>query len=153
MLITGKGELTKYTLTQRVWQGIPSVAITEKGRMFVCFYSGSKTEDYGNYCVLIHSDDDGKTWSEPVAVAYFGENARAYDPCVWIDPIGRLWFYYSVTPMQKVYAVICVDPDATELSFSEEFEIGGEVMLFNGVGHNAWDYAYTEELFDWFLLY
>ena len=95
----------------------------------MCFYSGAETEDLGNYCALIASDDEGKTWSEPIAVAYFGEQSRAYDPCVWVDPKGRLWFYYSVTPCQKVYAVVCENPDATQLQWSEEKEIGGEVLL------------------------
>ena len=129
MLITGKEQLQGYCLQTREWQGIPGVAVTKGGRIFVCFYSGAKTEDLGNYCALIKSDDGGQTWSEPIAVAYFGEQSRAYDPCVWIDPNGKLWFYYSVCPAQKVYAVTCDNPDAAELAWSEEFEIGGEVLL------------------------
>ncbi|MBQ8657850.1 MAG: exo-alpha-sialidase [Clostridia bacterium] len=118
-----EGSIKKYCLQTQQWQGIPAFAMTEKGRMFVCFYSGTKTEDLGNYCALIRSDDEGKTWSEPIAVSYFGEKSRAYDPCVWIDPKGRLWFYYSVTPCQKVYAVVCENPDASELTWCGERKI------------------------------
>jgi len=129
MLILDKNELKKYSIKERVWQGIPSVAVTQKGRIFTCFYSGSTTEDLGNYCVLLISDDDGETFSTPVAVAYFGDNARAFDPCVWIDPENRLWFFYSVSPNQKVYASVCNNPVADRLCFSDEREIAGEVML------------------------
>lgn len=129
MLITDKIKFEKFKLNNRFWQGIPSIAITNKGRIFVSFYSGAKTEDLGNYCLLIRSDDDGKTWSEPIAVSYFGKKSRAYDSCVWIDTLGRLWFYYSVSPIQKVYASICDEPDADVLKWSEEVEIGGEVLL------------------------
>lgn len=129
MLITDKNELKKYYVRTRQWQGIPSIAITNNGRIFVCFYSGAKTEDLGNYCALIYSDDCGKTWTEPVAVAYFGEYARAYDPCVWVDPKGCLWFNYSNTPLQKVYAVVCDNPDDEKLIWTNEKEIIGEVLL------------------------
>lgn len=128
MLITNKNELKKYAVETRLWQGIPSVAVTKSGRLFVCFYSGSTTEDLGNYCILCSSDNDGNTWQE-VAVAYFGEHSRAFDPCVWIDCNDRLWFFYSTTPQQKVYAVVCDNPDEKELLFLDEREIAGEVML------------------------
>ncbi len=128
MLITNKMELEKYAVETRCWQGIPSIAVTRNGRLFVCFYSGSTTEDLGNYCILYSSDNDGNTWQE-VAVAHFGERSRAFDPCVWIDCKDRLWFFYSTTPQQKVYAVVCDNPDAKEIVFSTEREIGGEVML------------------------
>lgn len=129
MLIVHQDELKNYRLSTREWQGIPSVAVSRGGKIYVCFYSGAQTEDLGNYCALIRSEDGGKTWSEPITVAYFGDKSRAYDPCVWIDPNGRLWFYYSVCPEQKVYAVICDNPDERELIWSEEKEIGGEVLL------------------------
>ena len=129
MLITNKEELKSYHLKTRKWQGIPGFAITKDGKAFASFYSGAATEDLGNYCALIKSDDGGNTWGEVIAVAYFGEKSRAYDPCSWIDPLGRLWFYYSVAPEQRVYAVICDNPNADELSWSKEFEIDGEVLL------------------------
>ena len=129
MIITKQKEITRYELSTRVWQGIPSVAITERGRIFLAFYSGAKTEDYGNYCAVIKSDDDGKTWSEPVVISDMGGSSRVYDPCVWIDPKGRLWFICAHSPEQKVRACICENPDGEVLSWSEEKEIGGEVLL------------------------
>lgn len=129
MIIRDKKELNNYLLKKHLWQGIPSVAVTKNGRIFTCFYTGSTTEDLGNYCLLCSSNNDGKSWDMPIAVADFGKDARAFDPCVWIDPENRLWFFYSVSPNQKVYAVVCDKPDEKNIYFSNEIEIGGEVML------------------------
>ena len=129
MFITDKNELKKYTCEHRTWQGIPGLEISKNGRMFACFYSGGKTEQLGNYCLLIISDNQAITWSEPIAVVYAGEESRVYDPCLWIDPKKRLWFFYSVAPIQKTYAVRCDNPDENILSWSEPFEVGEEVMM------------------------
>ncbi|MBR5307735.1 MAG: exo-alpha-sialidase [Clostridia bacterium] len=129
MLITNPLSLKSYTTENRIWQGIPSIEVTEKGRIFLTFYSGGTREDYGNYVMLIKSDDDGKTFSEPIAVAYKDENHRCYDPALWIDPLGRLWFIWAVMPANGVFASICDNPDADELVFSEPRKIGEDVMM------------------------
>lgn len=129
MLITDKNELLKFASGKRIWQGIPGIERTEKGRLFATWYSGGVTEQYGNFVVLVKSDDGGKSWTEPIAVAYNGEESRCYDPCIWIDPIGRLWFIYAVMPEYGVYASVCDDPDACELVFSEPRKIGKDVMM------------------------
>lgn len=129
MLITNKEELKKFGTDYRVWQGIPGIEVTKNGRIFAAFYSGNVKEDFGNYVVLVKSDDDGTTWTEPIAVAYKSQFYRCYDQCLWIDPLGRLWFIWAVAPDNAVYAVICDDPDADELEWSDEFFIGYNVML------------------------
>jgi len=127
MLITNKQELQRYTAENRVWQGIPSIEVTKKGRVFATFYSGGIKEDIGNYIMLVTSDD-GEHFSEPVAVAY-KEGYRCFDPCVWIDPLGRLWLTWSMIPKHGTYAVICDDPDAEALTFSDVFFVGHDVMM------------------------
>lgn len=47
-------------------------------------------------------------------MAYNGNDPRCYNPCLWIDPLGRLWFFWSVMPNHAVWAVVCDDPDAVE---------------------------------------
>jgi len=127
MLITEKNKLKKYNSEHRIWQGIPSIEVTKKGRIFLTFYSGGIKEEIENYSFIIKSDD-GENFSEPIAVAYL-ENHRCYDPCLWIDPLGRLWFTWALATDHAVYGSICNDPDADELVWSEPFEIGGEVMM------------------------
>lgn len=127
MLITNKDGLTKYSAPYRLWQGIPGIEVTKKGRIFLTFYSGGTKEQIGNYVVLLKSDD-GVKFSEPIAVA-FSPNHRCYDPCLWIDPLGRLWFAWAYAPNHAVYAVVCDDPDADELHWSEEIKIGKDVMM------------------------
>lgn len=128
MLVTNAQDLKKYASAQRRWQGIPSVERTQHGRIFVSFYSGGETEQLGNYGVLVFSDD-GKDFSEPVAVADIGADARAYDCCLWIDPLNRLWFIWSVAPGHRVEFARCDHPDAETLQWSEIRTIGYDVML------------------------
>ena len=127
MLITAPNELRRFYTEKRLWQGIPSVEVTKQGRVFITFYSGGVKEEIGNFAMVVKSDD-GTTFSEPVVVAY-KEGYRCYDPCLWIDPLGRLWFTWSICPEDALYGAICDDPDADELCWSEPFLIGHDIMM------------------------
>lgn len=127
MLITDKNELKKYITEHRIWQGIPSIEVTKGGRIFSTFYSGGIREWIGNYVMLVKSDD-GVNFSEPVAVLY-KEGYRCFDPCIWIDPDGRLWLTWSMIPDHATYAIVCDDPDADELVWSDVKVIGYDVMM------------------------
>lgn len=128
-IITDAKELAAYRASLRLWQGIPSIEVTKGGRIFLSAYSGGHMEQIGNFSFLLVSDDGGKTVSDPpVAVAVF-DGGRSYDPCLWIDPLGRLWFTWAQCPDDGLYAVICEDPDAERLTFSEPFLVGHNVMM------------------------
>jgi len=127
MFITEESSLKKYGTSYRLWQGIPGIEVTKKGRIFSTFYSGGTKEEINNYIVLLKSDD-GTYFGEPIAVA-FEEGYRCFDPCLWIDPIGRLWVFWACAPEHAVYAVICDDPDADELVWSDVIRIGEDVMM------------------------
>ena len=129
VFITDTTALRKYYADCRLWQGIPGIAVTRGGRVFSTFFSGGIKEQLGNYCLLIYSDDGGNSFTEPIAVAYEGENYRAYDPCLWIDPMGNLWFFWARAPKHAVFAVVCCDPDAERLCWSAPRIIGHDVML------------------------
>lgn len=118
------GDLSGY---KRLWQGIPGIEVTNKGRIFVSLYSGGITEGAGNFAMLLCSDD-GKDFS-PIAVADQGPEGRAYDPCLWIDPLGRLWFIWSVQPENRVECAILADPDGDLTAWSDIKTIGFDVML------------------------
>ena len=127
MFITDKSELMRFSTPYRLWQGIPGIEVTAKGRIFSTFYSGGTKEDVNNFVVLLKSDD-GMNFGEPIAAA-FKEGFRCYDPCLWIDPLGRLWFIWSCAPEHGVYATICDAPDEEDLVWSEIFKLGEEVMM------------------------
>jgi len=127
MLITDKELLKNYVKFKNLWVGIPSIEVTEKGRIFLTFYSGGTKEEIGNYVLLIKSDD-GVNFTESVAVC-FEQGYRCYDPCVWIDPLGRLWLTWSRCPEDGLFGAICDNPDSDEIVFGEEFFIGHNIMM------------------------
>ncbi len=127
MLCTNPDDLKRFYSENRIWQGIPSIEVTEKGRVFLTFYSGGTREEIGNYVILVKSDD-GMDFSEPVAAAFL-EDHRCFDPCLWIDPLKRLWFTWSCSPDNAVYAAVCDNPDADVLKWGGVFKIGNDVMM------------------------
>lgn len=127
MLITDAVELQQFYTENRIWQGIPSIEVTAKGRIFSAFYSGGIKEEVGNFAFLLKSDD-GENFGEPIAAVCW-EAHRCYDPCLWIDPLNRLWFIWACAPDFGVYASICDEPDADELVWSQPVKIGKDVMM------------------------
>lgn len=120
----------------RFWQGIPSIERSKNGRMFSVFYSGGKTEENGNYAVLALSDNDGKTWQDPVLTIQHDdvEGMRVFDPNVWIDPLGRLWITYAQSHdyfdgRAGVWAVVVDNPDETP----NKWCLGNPRRIANGV--------------------
>ena len=76
----------------RIRDGIPSIAVSPGGRMWVTWYSSrTKKEDETNYVILSSSRDGGRSWEE-VYVCDPDEMGprRAFDPQVWISPDGLL---------------------------------------------------------------
>ena len=128
MLLTDPNSLEKFSTPHRVWQGIPGIVQTKGGRLFVCFYSGSIKETYGNYAMIVKSED-GRAFGEPIAVATDTGASRCFDPVLWIDPLDRLWFIWNRTPGDLVFGSICENPDADELVWGKEFYIGHGVMM------------------------
>lgn len=129
MLIRDKEKLKEFYSEKRIWQGIPAIERSKNGRLFATFYSGTDREFLGNYSPLIYSDDGGENWSEPICCAYDGEYARCFDPVLWTDPLGRLWFIWNQVPDFSVYASICENPDAPCLEWSEEFFVANGIMI------------------------
>jgi hypothetical protein len=127
MLITHPEALKAYGTPYRLWQGVPGIEVTGKHRIFLTFYSGYTREEIGNFVVVIKSDD-GVHFSEPLLVADMADH-RCFDPCLWMDPLGRLWLTWARYPDDGLYGAICEHPDAEEPVFGEPFFIGHEVMM------------------------
>lgn len=116
---------------QRTWQGIPGLERTAAGRVFVSWFSGGPKEpSIENTVYLCYSDDEGKTFTKIQPMATTKNGARAFDPMVWIDPMGRLWYVFNRgnkdDAVHDVHARICDDPDANPPAWSDEFRVGYE---------------------------
>ena len=129
MLITDTTQMKNFGDDRRLWQGIPGIERTKGGKSFICFYSGKSGETFGNYALVMRSDNGADFGNEPIAVAYAEDSERCFDPVLWIDPTDRLWFIWNRQPQNQVWGAICDDPDAETLVWGEEFLIGKGVMM------------------------
>jgi predicted neuraminidase len=79
----------------RPFQGIPGIERAANGRLWATWYGGGVTECRENYAMLATSSDDGATWSKVKLVVDSPGLVRIFDPCLWHDPDGRLWFFWA----------------------------------------------------------
>lgn len=81
----------------RKFQGIPSLEIAPSGRCWAAWYGGGEGEDRNNYVLVATSRDarqDG--FHIQLVVDPDGDGpVRAFDPCLWHDPSGRLWLFWA----------------------------------------------------------
>ncbi|MBQ0105234.1 MAG: exo-alpha-sialidase [Armatimonadetes bacterium] len=129
----------------RRFQGIPTIAITKNGRIFVGWEAGGITEpDVNQYCILHYSDDGGKTWSDPVYVIDANHKEKIWigDIQLWIDSNNDLHIFWvqheyknyienaynkdsvmspDIWTMKSgaTWDAVCKDPDAEKLSFEK----------------------------------
>jgi predicted neuraminidase len=116
---------------RQTWQGIPGLERTAKGRVFSSWFTGGPKEPSPeNIVLLCYSDDQAKTFTKPQVMAVPKNGTRCFDPTLWIDPKGRLWYVFNRgnkdTAVHDVHARICDDPDATPPVFGAEFRVGYE---------------------------
>lgn len=124
----------RYGDENRSFQGVPGIERTKNGRLFYCFYTGTDEEGSGNFVMVMQSDDDGKTFSHIFALEAPTEMTRTFDPCLWSDDLGRLWLFYAQSytlfdGRVGVWAIVCDDPDAGIVRFSEPRRIANGVMM------------------------
>jgi hypothetical protein len=81
----------------RKFTGIPSLSVSPEGRLWATWYAGrTPAEDQNNYVVVATSGDGGETWEEVLAIDPDGPGpVRAFDPETWLDPDGKLWFFWA----------------------------------------------------------
>jgi len=90
----------KYKYSNRLWQGIPSIERTPNGRLWATYFSGDNGEGlnyYDNWAILVFSDDNGSTWSKPIAVVDPPGKEKTFEPGLWYGPDKKLWFTWSQT--------------------------------------------------------
>jgi predicted neuraminidase len=129
-----RADSSRYDDDQRLFQGIPGVAISEGGRLWATWYSGGAGEGPENYVLLATSGDGGLTWSKPVFVIDPESPVRAYDAVVWRAPDGVLWWFYSQTYGQwdgraGVWAVTSHNADEPLPTWSAPRRIADGIMM------------------------
>ncbi len=99
---------------------------TPKGRLWISWFGGDDSRDA--YILLAKSDDDGKTWSDPLFIidpepSPAGLRQRALVGNLWTDPAGRLWIFFDkglrfFDGRAGVWAAVCDNPDADRPAWS-----------------------------------
>lgn len=126
---------SRYADDGRCWQGIPSVEKTKAGQLYVVFYSGMKTEESGNFVVVMRSNDGGGKWICPwMIIEHSHPDIRCFDPNIWLDPTGRLWIFWSQSRGKfdgraGVWAITTRDPDAEQPTWSSPRRFAHGVMM------------------------
>jgi predicted neuraminidase len=125
---------TFYASGSRQWQGIPGIEQAANGRLWATWYSGGAGEGPDNYCLLVTSEADGKPWSSPVIVIDPPGYVRAFDPLLWTDPTGRLWFfwaqsYHMFDGRAGVWAIHTDHPERADCKWSSPRRICDGIMM------------------------
>jgi len=126
-----------HAVTNRAFQGIPSMAVAPRSRLWTTWYAGvTPGEDQNNYVVLSTSADNGKTWREVLTIDPDGDGpVRAFDPELWVSPDGRLYFFWAQMDKTRrdaqlgVWYIVTTEPDAEQPQWSQPRRIGDGVMM------------------------
>jgi hypothetical protein len=118
----------------RHWQGIPGIELAANGRLWAVFYSGGKTEGPDNYVALVTSGDGGRTWSDLAYTVDPPGEVRAYDACLWHDPMGRMWLLWAQSygwydGRCGVWASVCSDSFSDSPGWSKPRRIADGIMM------------------------
>jgi predicted neuraminidase len=124
----------EYSSARRRWQGIPGIERTPSGLLLATWYSGGDTEGPENHILLVSSENDGRTWSDPLVVIDPPTPVRAFDPVLWRSPDGTLWWFWSQSyglfdGRAGVWAVRCSDPSSSTLAWSKPRRMFDGVMM------------------------
>ena len=117
-------------------QGVPAIERSAQGRLWAAWYAGRSqrgVESSSSYCVLATSGDDGQSWLEKLVIQP-RQFVHTYDPCLWIDPQRRLWFFWAQSAgvqdgRMGVWAMVTTDADSETPEWSQPRRIANGVML------------------------
>lgn len=128
--------LPEHAVTNRAFQGISSIAVSPKGRIWATWYAGvTPNEDQNNYVVLSTSGDNGQTWTEVLVVDPDGAGSvRTFDPEIWMAPDGKLRLFWAQTVGHQssiggVWMMQTETPEDEQAAWSKPRRITDGVMM------------------------
>ena len=116
----------------RMFQGIPGIERAANGRLWATWYGGGVGEDHHNYVMLVTSGDDGKSWSTLKLVIDPDRDGpcRAFDPCLWHDPQGRLWLFWAQRHVTtQAWAIVTDDSGSENPAWSSPRPVHEGIMM------------------------
>ena len=119
----------------RLRQMASSMAVCKSGRLWAVWYGGpTGGEDQNNYVILGRSDDDGANWNEVLVVDPDGPGIlRSFDPEIWVDPQGRLWFFWAQAITHgkdaHTWAIVSENPEAEHPGWTSPRVLAPGVMM------------------------
>jgi predicted neuraminidase len=123
----------EYSDSVRMWQGIPGIERAANGRLWATWYGGGTGEDKHNYILVNTSGDDGRTWSAVKFVIDPDRDGpvRAFDPCFWHDPSGKLWLFWSQRSeaLPQLFAMTTEDSTKEDTKWSAPRRISDGIMM------------------------
>lgn len=102
--VLAEGTTETYSFDDRRWNGLPSVCLTEGGRLWAGFMTGGYGEpDPLNYNAFHYSDDGGKTWSkESLVIDQKDEENGIYQPHLFMHD-GKLQLWLNNSGQNVIY--------------------------------------------------
>jgi len=129
----------EYADGARMFQGVPGIERAVDGRLWATWYSGGVTENEHNYVLLYTSGDDGASWRQALALdPDLAGPVRAFDPCLWLDPAGKLWLFWAqemTLPKGRdpasfvTFAITTADSGKADAKWSAPRQIARGVMM------------------------
>jgi hypothetical protein len=133
-LCPNPGSIEAYARVKRTCTGVPSIAVSRGGRIWVAWYSGTTGTSIERcpqaYVVVSTSGDGGRTWKEVLVIDPDGDGPlKAFDPRPWIDPDGKLWMIWHHSGIKHAWAVVADDADKENPVWSAPRRIAKGVMI------------------------
>ncbi len=120
----------------RLFQGIPTIECSVHGRIYAAWYGGMDGEKCGNYIIVEISDDNGMSWTDGWLVIHHDDpNVRCFDPCLWLDSVGKLWIFWAQSEFGQfdgrvgVWCAYTQTAEAEKPMFSPAQRIANGIML------------------------